>query len=200
MESKVKLLGHPVHPMLIVFPLGLLATAVIFDIIYLVSDNVQWTAVAYYMIGAGIIGGLAAAAFGWLDWFGIPGGTRAKRVGLWHGLGNVVVLVLFILSWVLRRDNPAAPPTEAIVAGLAGVVLALITSWLGGELVDRLGVGVDDGAHLDSPSSLSELPAGAGLSTASRAGASNRYGGAERRNAGASSYSGVERRAGLRTS
>jgi uncharacterized membrane protein len=163
MESKVKFVGHPVHPMLIVFPLGLLSTAVIFDIIYLVSDNPQWTVVAYYMIGAGVIGGLAAAVFGWLDWVAIPGGTRARRIGLWHGVGNVIVLALFVLSWVLRRETAEVPPTGAIVAALSGVVIALITGWLGGELVDRLGVGVDDGAHLDSPSSLSERPAGAGL-------------------------------------
>jgi uncharacterized membrane protein len=193
MESKVKLAGHPVHPMLVVFPLGLLATAVIFDIIYLLSGNPQWTIVSYYMIGAGVIGGLAAAAFGWLDWFAIPGGTRAKRIGLWHGVGNVVVLALFILSWVLRRESPMEPPTGAIVAGLVGVVLAAITSWLGGELVDRLGVGVDDGAHLDSPSSLSELPAGANLGAASRD-RSSRYGGVERREVPTSAYAGVERR------
>ena len=160
MESRVKLAGHPVHPMLIVFPLGLLGMAVIFDIIYLVVNNPQWTVVAYYMIGAGIIGGLAAAVFGWLDWIAIPRGTRARRIGLWHGVGNVVVLLLFILSWVLRRDTPETPPTGAIVSGLTAVIIALVTAWLGGELVDRLGVGVDDGAHLDSPSSLSELPAG----------------------------------------
>jgi uncharacterized membrane protein len=193
MESRVKLAGHPVHPMLIVFPLGLLATAVVFDIVYLISNGTQWTVVAYYMIGAGVVGGLAAAIFGWLDWFAIPGGTRAKRVGLWHGAGNVVVLVLFILSWLLRRENPALPPTEAIVAGLAGVALAVITGWLGGELVDRLGVGVDDGAHLDSPSSLSELPAGAGLSTAR--GAPSGAPGTDRRVSPAAAYAGTDRRA-----
>ena len=192
MESKVKFAGHPVHPMLIVFPLGLLGTAVVFDIIYLVSSNSQWTVVAYYMIGAGVIGGLAAAVFGWLDWFAIPGGTRAKRIGLWHGAGNVGVLALFILSWVLRRDTAMEPPTGAIVAGLVGVVLAVVTSWLGGELVDRMGVGVDDGAHLDSPSSLSELPAGAGLGRARAESA--RYGGVERRSVPTSAYAGVERR------
>jgi uncharacterized membrane protein len=192
MESKVKFAGHPVHPMLIVFPLGLLATAVIFDIVYLLSNSSQWTVVAYYMIGAGVIGGLAAAAFGWLDWIAIPRGTRARRIGLWHGAGNVVVLTLFILSWVLRRASPEAPPTGAIVAGLTGVVIALVTSWLGGELVDRMGVGVDDGAHLDSPSSLSELPAGAGLKAASRTAPSG-YAGSERR-ASPASHAGVERR------
>lgn len=195
MESRVKLAGHPVHPMLIVFPLGLLATAVIFDIIYLISGNPLWTVAAYFMIGAGVIGGLVAAGFGWLDWFAIPRGTRAKRIGLWHGLGNVTVVGLFILSWVLRRDNPEMPATGAIVAGLTGLVLAVITGWLGGELVDRLGVGVDQGAHLDSPSSLSGLPAGAGLGS-SRPGPSVRYSGAERRSAPVSAYPGVDRRTG----
>jgi uncharacterized membrane protein len=194
MESKVKVAGHPVHPMLIVFPLGLLATAVIFDIIYLVSDNSLWTVVSYYMVGAGVIGGLAAAVFGWLDWFAIPDRTRAKRIGLWHGLGNVVVLGLFILSWILRRENPAVPPTGAIVAGLVGFVLAAVTGWLGGELVDRLGVGVDDGAHLDSPSSLSKLPAGSGLNSTSRARAATGYGGTERRMSQTTAYSGTDRR------
>jgi uncharacterized membrane protein len=168
MESKVKFAGHPVHPMLIVFPLGLLGTAVIFDIIYLVGDNPHWAVAAYYMIGAGIVGGLAAAVFGLLDWLAIPPGTRARRIGLWHGLGNLVVVLLFVLSWVLRRDDPGTPPTGAIVAGLSGVIVSLLTAWLGGELVYRLAVGVDGGAHLDSPSSLSELPAGAGLGTTRR--------------------------------
>ena len=194
MESKIKFAGHPVHPMLIVFPLGLLATAVVFDIIYLVSDSSQWTVVAYYMIGAGIIGGLAAAVFGWLDWIAIPRGTRARRIGLWHGVGNVGVLALFILSWVLRRGSPEVPPTGAIVAGLTGVVIVLATSWLGGELVDRLGVGVDEGAHLDAPSSLSALPAGANLRGASRSPTAGQPGGAERRASAAEPYAGVDRR------
>jgi uncharacterized membrane protein len=192
MESKVKFAGHAVHPMLIVFPLGLLATAVIFDIIYLVSGKTQWTLVAYYMIGAGTLGGLAAAVPGWLDWFAIPNGTRAKRIGLFHGVGNMIVLLLFILSWMLRRDNPEVPPTGAIVAGLLGLVLAAFTGWLGGELVDRLGVGVDEGAHLDAPSSLSELPAGAGLGSGRRA---RGYAGANRRTSPPAAYAGVDRRA-----
>ena len=189
MESKVKFAGHPVHPMLIVFPLGLLATAVLFDIIYLLTDHAQWTLAAYYMIGAGVIGGLAAAAAGWVDWFAIPAGTRAKRIGLWHGIGNVVVVGLFIVSWVLRRGTPELPRTGAIVAGLCGVVIALVTSWLGGELVDRLGVGVDDGAHLDAPSSLTKAPAGANLS-----GSPSSYPGAERRTPAGAPYAGVNRR------
>ena len=126
MESRVKIAGHPVHQMLIVLPLGLLATAVVFDIIYLMTDASRWPEMAFYLIAAGILGGLAAAVPGWIDWLAIPPGTRAKRIGLVHGGGNVVVLGLFILSWLLRRDQPAAPPTEAVVAALAGGGLALV--------------------------------------------------------------------------
>ena len=154
MESRVKIAGHPLHQMLIVFPLGLLATAVVFDVIFLVTDNPAWTLAAFYMIGAGVIMGLVAAVPGAVDWWAIPRGTRAKRVGLIHGVGNVIVVALFAVSWYLRRGDPAQPPTEAVVAGLVGAGLAAYTGWLGGELVGRLGVGVDDGAHLDAPSSL----------------------------------------------
>ncbi len=162
MESKAKLLGHPIHPMLIVFPLGLLATAAIFDVIALASGNGGWSGMAFYLIAAGIIGGLAAAVFGLIDWLAIPSGTRAKAIGLWHGAGNVVVVLLFGASWLLRRGTPNAPGTPALALSFAGVLLALVTGWLGGELVDRLGVGVDDGAHLDAPSSLSGRAAGGG--------------------------------------
>ncbi|MCD6056852.1 MAG: Protein of unknown function transrane, partial [Thermomicrobiales bacterium] len=71
----------------------------------------------------------------------------------------VVVLALFVVSWFLRRDAPAEPGVLAFVLSLAGVALAVVTGWLGGELVDRLGVGVDRGANLDAPSSLSNRPA-----------------------------------------
>lgn len=155
MKNKAKLLGHPVHQMLIVFPLGLLATAVIFDLIYLLGDRTTMAVVSYWMIGAGIIGGLIAAPFGWIDWFTIPPGTRAKSIGLWHGSGNVVVILLFVASWFVRHDLPERSDVGAFILSFLGAGLALLTGWLGGELVDRLGVGVDDGAHLNAPSSLS---------------------------------------------
>jgi uncharacterized membrane protein len=155
MESKAKLLGHAIHPMLIVFPLGLLAMAVIFDIITLATGNPAWAQAAFYMTGAGIVSGLAAALFGFIDWLAIPPGTRAKAIGAWHGGGNVVVVLLFAAGWLMRWNTPAAPGAAALACSFAGVLLALVTGWLGGELVERLGVGVDDGAHLDAPSSLS---------------------------------------------
>ena len=154
-ESRVKLLGHPIHPMLIVFPLGLLATAVLFDVLYLISGNRDLATFSYWAILAGVVGGLAAALFGFLDWTHLPRPTRARRVGAVHGVGNVVVVALFGASFLLRAGEPDNVPTIiAFVLGLAGAGLALFTAWLGGELVYRLRVGVDEGAHLDATSSL----------------------------------------------
>lgn len=160
MEARAKLFGHPIHQMLIVFPLGLLATALLFDLIALALNRHQGLFTAsYYMIAAGVVSGLLAAVFGLIDFLKIPSGTRAKRVGRLHGAGNVVVVVLFAASWFLRREVPADPPTLAIALAAIGAGLATFTGWLGGELVGRLGVGVDDGANLDAPSSLSDRPA-----------------------------------------
>ncbi len=159
MESRAKFLGHALHQQLIPFPLGLLVTAVVFDVLYLVTDSRELATVSYWMIGAGIIGGLLASPFGTIDWLAIPSGTRAKRVGLIHGAGNYLLLVLFIVSWILRRNAPESPDALALALGIAGVALLGLTGWLGGELVDRHAVGVDEGAHLDSPHSLSRRPA-----------------------------------------
>jgi uncharacterized membrane protein len=162
MESKVKLVGHPVHPMLIVFPLGLLATAVIFDILYLIFGNRLLPTASYYMIAAGVLGGLLAAIFGFIDWLALPNNSRAKNIGLWHGLGNVTIVVLFIVSWFLRGNNvDFIPDSLALILSFAGTALALVTAWIGGELVYRLGVGVDPGANVNAPSSIAEPSASA---------------------------------------
>ena len=98
METRIKLFGHPVHPMLIVYPIGLFSVAVLFDILYLVFGNPVLPSVSYYMIAAGVVGGLLAAVFGFIDWLGLPGNSRAKRIGLWHGIGNFVIVVFFAIS------------------------------------------------------------------------------------------------------
>lgn len=160
MQSRARAAGHAIHPMLIVFPLGLLATAVVFDILYLITDKPGFPIAAAYAIAAGVIGGLAAALPGLIDWIAVPAGTRAKRVGAWHGLGNMVVLVLFAVSWLARSGADGWEPGGlALTLGFAGAALSGLTGWLGGELVERLGVSVDDGAHLDAPNSLSGKPA-----------------------------------------
>jgi uncharacterized membrane protein len=156
MESKVKVLGHPVHPMLVVFPLALLSVGVLFDVLYLATGNGELARFAFWSIGIGLAMGLAAALFGLIDWLAIRPATRAKRVGAWHGLGNLVIVVLFAISWLLRLGQVEyAPSLLPFVLGLVGGGLALVTAWLGGELVYRLRIGVDDLADADAPSSLS---------------------------------------------
>lgn len=159
MEARAKLFGHSIHQMLIVFPLGLLSTAVIFDIIGFIVAGTQWAVISFWLITVGVISGLVAAVFGLADWTAIPAGTRAKRVATLHGLGNVLVVGLFFVSWLLRIHPGHQPGVLAYTCSFVGVGLALITGWLGGELVVRLGVGVSDGAHLNAPSSLSDRPA-----------------------------------------
>lgn len=159
MESKAKILGHAIHPILIVFPLGLLATAVIFDVIYLVTANRTWSFVAFWMIAAGLIGGLVAALFGLIDYLNIPSGTRAKRIGMYHGLVNLGAVLLFALSFLLRWNVPGDvstndPTTTALLCSFLGAGLALLGGWFGGELVERLGVSVYPNADLNAPNSL----------------------------------------------
>jgi uncharacterized membrane protein len=155
--------------MLIPFPLGLLSTSLVFDVVHLLKRDRLWSQLAFWNIAAGIVGGLAAAVFGLIDWLAIPSGTRAKRVGLLHGVGNVVVVGLFGASWLLRRGEPGKRSALPITLSALGVVLSAVTGWLGGELVDRLGVSIDEGAHLNAPSSLSGRAAAEGTAGAPRA-------------------------------
>ena len=155
MESRIKVVGHPVHPMLIVYPLGLLWSAVVFDVLYMATGNVDLATFSFWALAAGLLGGLAAAIFGFIDWLAIPKGTRAKRIGAFHGGGNLVVVLLFALSFVMRLDGAAfLPDLVPFLLALVGAGIALITAWLGGELVYRLRVAVDDDAGLNASNSL----------------------------------------------
>jgi len=154
MESRAKLFGHPIHQMLVVFPFGLLVMAILFDVLHLATGGGTWSEIAYGMIAAGVLSGLVAAPFGFVDWLAIPSRTRAKRIGLFHGGGNAFMLLFYAMSWAQRGANQRDPQVIAYVFAFAGCAVALFAGWLGGELVDRLGVGVDDGANLNAPSSL----------------------------------------------
>jgi uncharacterized membrane protein len=141
--------------MLVVFPLGLFVTAVIFDFADLVGGSSVLGDVAFWNIAAGLIGGLLAALAGLVDLLAIPGGTRAKRIATVHGLLNAGLVLVFAIVWLVRlaADDRSAGGglfiLELLALGGGGVA-----AWLGGELVDRLGVGVTPGANLDAPSSL----------------------------------------------
>jgi uncharacterized membrane protein len=151
-----KFLGHHVHPMLVVFPLGLFAMSLVFDGIYLVTADPVFAQTAYWNILAGVIGGLLAAVFGFWDWLTIPAKTRAKRIGLLHGGINVIVVVMFIASWLMRRADELhhVPSPAALVISCIAILLVMMSGWLGGELVERLGIGVAPNAGPDAPSSL----------------------------------------------
>lgn len=157
MESRAKVLGHPAHQMLVVFPLGTLGVAPIFDGLAWLSRDPSWSDAARKMIGAGLIAGAVAAPFGLVDWLAVPEGTRARAIGRWHGLGNLAVMGLYGTSLLLRRRG-RRPGLLAVGASTLGFCLAGVTAWLGGELVDRLGVGVEPDAGLDAPSSLATEP------------------------------------------
>lgn len=141
--------------MLVVLPLGLFTGAVVFDLVYVIGNNQTFSQVGFWDITAGIIGGLLAALAGLVDYLGVSSGTRAKAVGVRHGLLNVVVVVLFLISWLIRRD--AAGHSIGIgvfILEAVAFVLAGASAWLGGELVERHGLSVDPEADLNAPSSL----------------------------------------------
>lgn len=159
MDSRLKVAGHAVHPMLIPLPLGMFLGTLIFDVVYLITDDLQFATVSFFMAVLAGVGGVAAAATGAVDFKNIPAGTRAKRVGWVHAIGNDVVIALFALSAFLRyRADDYEPSAIALALTFAGAAASFVTGWLGGELVERLGVGVDSDAHLDATSSLKTGP------------------------------------------
>jgi len=155
MESRAKLLGHPVHQMLIPLPAGLFIVAALLDII---QPFVTWTwvpTVTYWNLTVGIATALLAAVFGAIDWTKIQPHTRAKRVATLHGAGNVLAVVMFGAVVYLRSNNlDYRSDNVSLTIEILAFALLGVTAWLGGELVDRLGIGVDEGAHADAPSSL----------------------------------------------
>ena len=155
MESKSKVLGHALHPILVVFPLGLLVTGAVYDLLYRRNPKPETAKMARSLIGIGVVSGVVAAIPGVIDWLAIPQNTRAKRIGLWHAIGNVTQLSLFGISWLMRRSQPEKPSGAALNLSIGGLLIGNGAAWLGGELVHRLNVGNDDGANLDAPNSLS---------------------------------------------
>ena len=150
MESRARIFGHSLHQILIVFPLGLLTTSVGFDLLGAFTGDARWPATSFYVTIVGLLGGVAAAVFGLVDYLAIPRGTRAKRVGLWHGLSSAVLLGMFAVSGWLRMSDPSVVHTAALVVSVLGLATAGLAGWLGGELVNRMGVGVADDANLDA--------------------------------------------------
>jgi uncharacterized membrane protein len=142
--------------MLVVLPLGLFVGAVVFDAIYMWRGSSTIATVGYWNIAGGIAGGLLAAVFGLIDWLAIPAGTRAKRIGVLHASSNVIAIVGFaIVFWTRYSSGQLATTSGLFAVEVIALLVGAVGGWLGGELVDRLGVGVDKGANLDAPNSMS---------------------------------------------
>jgi uncharacterized membrane protein len=155
MEAKARLLGHPIHQMVIVLPLGLLISAWLADVAFFVSGRGILAEVAYWNTIGGIASGLFAAIFGVIDWLAVPLNTRAKRVGAWHAGINVLMLLLFSGSLVIRHNQAGHVPNMlSFICATAAIACGTISGWLGGELVNRLGIGVSSNANPDASSSL----------------------------------------------
>jgi uncharacterized membrane protein len=146
--------------MLVPIPIGLFLLSLVFDLIALSGHQSAFGTAAFWAILGGVCGGLLAALFGLVDWGGIPARTRAKRIGLWHAGVNVIVVGLFAVAWLTRLGTAAHRPDRfAVTLEIGGVALLMVSGWLGGELVDRLGVGIDEDANVNAPSSLGRTPA-----------------------------------------
>lgn len=144
MKSKATIGGHPVHPMLIPFPIALWATSFAADILFYFVRHPTLLVIAKFMLAAGCISALAAAIAGFIDWLAIRDG-EVKKVANWHARLNVAALVVFAISLFLRMGNYSELVgrrlTIPFLLSLAGVILISISGWLGGELVFRYGVG-----------------------------------------------------------
>ena len=135
MSYGVSVAKHPIHPMLVVFPLGLFFTATVFDIVTLMTGSSVSRTVAFYMILAGIIGGLAAAVPGFVDYLSLRG--PAAVTATWHMALNLIVMAFFIVSLLLRTrwGEQWVPAGSSLPA--ANSILSRITSASRRRLANR---------------------------------------------------------------
>jgi uncharacterized membrane protein len=150
MASPASLGGHPVHPMLIPFPIALWVFSLVADVIYLWRGNPAWRDwIAFYALLGGIIGGALAAVPGFIDWLSLKD-REVVKIANWHARLNVIALLIFVASFYLRTTSGAGlvggSYTVPFVLSVVGVILITISGWLGGEMVFRHGVAVDGGA------------------------------------------------------
>jgi len=145
MTTPASIERHPIHPMLVVFPLGLLFTAVVFDVLTLLTGSQLWRTLAFYDIAAGLIGALIAAVPGFVDYLSLRG--QARTLATWHMALNLTTVALFAVSWALRTQwgSQWIPPGSSLPQGLTivGAVVLGVGGWLGGHLVYVHGVGVE---------------------------------------------------------
>ena len=144
MRSKASLAGHPIHPMLIPFPLALWTTSFVVDLLFYFLRHPTLLVISKFMIAAGCLGAVAAAIPGIVDWLAIKDG-EVKKVANWHARLNIAALVVFAISFFLRLGSYSEfvgrKLTIPFLLSLVGMILICISGWLGGELVFRYGIG-----------------------------------------------------------
>jgi nitrite reductase/ring-hydroxylating ferredoxin subunit/uncharacterized membrane protein len=144
MRSRAQIKSHPIHPMLVVLPLGLFIGSWIFDLIGKATNNELLWAASFYCGIAGIVGGFCAAIPGVIDWISVvPPQSSAKKRGILHGGLNTLVLIAFIIIAV-RRSSAIGEPGEFELGLMTVCIIVLgISGWLGGTLSYRNQIGVD---------------------------------------------------------
>lgn len=145
MRTPASIANHPIHPMLITIPVGLLIFSLICDLIALfVSDPNVWLLVAFFTMVGGFIGALIAAVPGVIDLMSINEPT-IKRIGLTHMALNVVAVTLYAVNIWLRIDGTSS--SAPLVLSVIAVALLAVSGWLGAEMVHKHGVGVEPNHH-----------------------------------------------------
>lgn len=147
MASPASIGGHPIHPMIIPFPIGLWVFSLVADVVYLWRGNPVWKDwIAFYALLAGTIMAAVAAAPGLIDWLSLKE-PKIVKIANWHARLNVIALLVFAGSFYLRTSAGAPltgdSHTIPLLLSIFGVVLISISGWLGGELVFKHGVAVE---------------------------------------------------------
>ncbi len=141
MASPASIKKHPVHPMLVGFPIGLWAFALVCDVMRAITGNNVWQTVAIYCIAGGIVGALVSAVPGLIDYFSIDE-TAMKRIANLHLAVNLGAIVIFAINLWLRFRLPAESYLP-LGLSIVGVLAIGIGGWLGGEMVYVKGMAVE---------------------------------------------------------
>lgn len=148
MKSPASIAGHPLHPILVAFPIGLWTFSLVCDAAYhLLGASYAWKEAALFCTGGGLFGAVAAMAPGFVDYASISGGGRLKKIAVYHLLLNVTASLLFGGTFWLRLQDEAArtaSPTPIVLTAL-GIVLITLGGWYGGEMVYKLRMAVEEG-------------------------------------------------------
>jgi|SRR5215217_5595228 len=142
-RSTASIAGHPIHPMLIPFPITCLVGALVTDLLYLNTDDRGFAVASHWLIGFGIGTALLAATFGLIDYMG---DDRIRRLGvaLQHMLANVAAVVISIINFVIRMDDPTDIRSLGVYLSGVVVLILLYSGWLGGHMVYRHRVAVQE--------------------------------------------------------